>query len=55
MNYKTLKGEAMTIIMDGLTVPVVSIGHLKKLKELAGRVQDLLDIRSLEELKKSEN
>lgn len=34
----------------GTTIPVVSVEHLKRLKRLAGRPQDLADIEAIESL-----
>ena len=38
----------------GIEIPVISIPHLKQLKALSGRPQDLADVQALEELEEDE-
>lgn len=38
----------------GVEIPVISIPHLKLLKKLSGRPQDLADIQSLEDLERED-
>ena len=38
--------------LEGIKVPLISIDHLKKLKEIAGRPQDLIDIVQLEAIQR---
>ncbi len=38
----------------GITIPVVSLRHLKMLKQAAGRPQDLADIAAIDALEKTE-
>lgn len=51
-------GEVMKDLMrftaKGITIPVVSLAHLKRLKKEAGRPQDLADIEAIEALKQAE-
>ncbi len=51
-------GEVMKDLMrftaKGVTIPVVSLAHLKRLKKEAGRPQDLADIEAIEALKQAE-
>jgi hypothetical protein len=37
-----------------ITISVISLSHLKRLKQEAGRPQDLADIEAIEELEKQE-
>ena|SRR3989338_1124132 len=48
--YKDLNKEKKIVSAGKIRIPIVSIKHLKKLKRIAGREQDLADIRSLENL-----
>ncbi|MCX6353966.1 MAG: hypothetical protein NTZ78_03545 [Candidatus Aureabacteria bacterium] len=48
--FPELHAERMIITAARLKIPVISIKHLKKLKKIAGRPQDLADIRSLNNL-----
>jgi len=42
--------EKIIISAKGISIPIVSREHLKKLKRLSGRPQDLVDIDALEDL-----
>ena len=42
----------MLIQARDIMIPVVSIAHLKALKRVAGRPQDMADIAMLEEIEK---
>ncbi len=46
--YATLDPDALESNVDGLTVRVCSLEHLLAMKRVAGRVQDLEDIKHLE-------
>jgi len=48
--FPELHAERMIITAARLKIPIISIKHLKKLKKIAGRPQDLADIRSLNNL-----
>ena len=43
-------GAMMCELAEGVTAPMCSLADLIKLKELAGRPQDLLDIQKLSDL-----
>ena len=42
--------EIVRMEARGITIPVVSLRHLKRLKQSAGRPQDLADIEAIEAL-----
>ena len=44
--------EKKEVEVQGITIPIISVRHLKALKQMAGRPQDLADIHALEELEK---
>jgi len=44
--------ERKIINAKGLKIPIVSLKHLKELKRLSGRPQDLSDIKALEEIER---
>ena len=46
--------DLVRITAKGITIPVVSLPHLKKLKKAAGRPQDLADIEAIEALDQAE-
>jgi len=46
--------DIVRITAKGITIPVVSLSHLKRLKKAAGRPQDLADIEAIEAMEKSE-
>ncbi len=46
--------DLVQITAKGITIPVVSLSHLKRLKKAAGRPQDLADIETIEALEKFE-
>ena len=45
--------DLVRITAKGITIPVVSLPHLKKLKKAAGRPQDLADIEAIEALEQA--
>ncbi len=47
--YEEIRRNAVDISVDGVQVPVASVDDLIKLKKIAGRPQDLEDIKFLEE------
>ena len=47
--------EAIQVTAKGITIPVVSLRHLKMLKQAAGRPQDLADVEAIEALEKTED
>lgn len=48
--FSEMYPKRKVVTASGIDIPVVSILHLKKLKRIAGRVQDIADIKSLENL-----
>ena len=49
ISYQEIRRNAVYIAVDGIHVPVASVDDLIKLKKIAGRPQDLEDIKFLEE------
>lgn len=43
--------SAIQIKMEGISLPVISIQNLIKMKEIAGRLKDKLDIQELKKIK----
>ena len=52
INYEEVDKEKSMISAGEVTIPVISISHLKKLKNISGRLQDLADIEALEKLER---
>ena len=52
--YGEIERDMVHVTAKGITIPVVSISHLKRLKKAAGRPQDIADIEALESLEKME-
>ena len=50
VDYRTLRGRAVMMGVDGLSVPVASREDLIALKTISGRPQDREDIKALERL-----
>lgn len=48
--FREVLQEIVQMGAKGITIPVVSLRHLKKLKRSAGRPQDLADIEAIEAL-----
>lgn len=48
INYDEIDKEKKIISADAIEIPVISIRHLKELKKIAGREQDLKDIQALD-------
>lgn len=53
IEYKTIRSDAVQIMSGNVSIPVVSIKHLIKLKRISGRPQDIADIAALKEIEKS--
>jgi hypothetical protein len=51
--FHEIEKDLVRISAKGVTIPVVSARHLKRLKKAAGRSQDLADIEALEALEKA--
>ena len=54
LKFDALEKELVWITAKDVTIPVVSLAHLKILKRIAGRPQDFADIEALEELEKED-
>jgi hypothetical protein len=52
--FDEIKREMVHVSAKGITIPVVSIPHLKRLKKAAGRPQDIADIEALEAMERME-
>ncbi len=52
--FREVLQEIEQMAAKGITIPVVSLRHLKRLKQSAGRPQDLADIEAIEALEKHE-
>lgn len=52
IRFSDIEKKLQKIKTKDLIVPTVSIEHLKKLKLLAGRDKDLMDVRQLEEIQR---
>ncbi len=50
LEYGKLKGDSVIFKAKGIRIPVISIKDLKEMKGLAGRAQDLADIKALDEM-----
>lgn len=50
--FSEIEKEIEYFKIKGITIPVISKKHLKKLKSLTGRSQDIFDIKALEEIEK---
>jgi hypothetical protein len=48
--FPEISAGIVRMTAKGTTIPVVSVEHLKRLKRLAGRPQDLADIEAIESL-----
>jgi hypothetical protein len=48
--FVDLDREKKEVVAGGVTIPIVSIRHLKEMKIAAGRTQDLADVESLNNL-----
>jgi hypothetical protein len=50
--FESINRDMVRVTAKGITIPVVSISHLKMLKKAAGRPQDIADIEAIESLEK---
>lgn len=48
IDYNKVDSEKIVVKADNLRIPIMSINHLKVLKKIAGREQDLSDIKALD-------
>ncbi|OGP31692.1 MAG: hypothetical protein A2073_07000 [Deltaproteobacteria bacterium GWC2_42_11] len=53
INYNTIQSDAVKIMSGNVSIPVISVKHLIRLKEISGRPQDIADIAALKEVEKS--
>ena len=54
VDYNVIISDTVTIMSGSVSIPVVSVKNLIKLKEISGRPQDIADIAALREIQKSE-
>lgn len=54
LRFDAIEKELLWIKARDVVVPVVSLTHLKMMKRIAGRPQDIADIEALEELEKED-
>lgn len=52
--FREIMKDIVNVTAKGITIPVVSLPHLKRLKKAAGRPQDLADIEAIEAMEKPE-
>lgn len=52
IKYSEVDREKKVMMANGIKIPVISIKHLKELKQMAGREQDLRDIQALDSVEK---
>jgi Nucleotidyl transferase AbiEii toxin, Type IV TA system len=52
--FQEIMKELVPVTAKDILIPVVSLRHLKRLKQAAGRPQDLADIEAIEAMEKSE-
>jgi len=53
VDYNVIRSDAVTIMSGSVSIPVVSVKNLIKLKEISNRPQDIADIAALREIEKS--
>jgi hypothetical protein len=54
LRFDEIEKAIVRITARDVVIPVVSLSHLKMLKRIAGRPQDMADIEALEELEKED-
>ncbi len=54
LKFDEIEKEIVRIKARDVVIPVVSLSHLKMLKRIAGRPQDIADVEALEELEKED-
>ena len=54
IDFAAVERDKRIFTARGVEIPAISIPHLKQLKTLSGRPQDLADIQALEELERDE-
>lgn len=53
--FSEVRKELFTVEAKGISIPVLSLRHLKQLKKAANRPQDLADIEALEAMERGED
>lgn len=53
VDYGLIMSDAVEIMSGSVSIPVVSLKNLIRLKEISGRPQDIADIAALKEIEKS--
>ncbi len=53
--FPEIRKELLIVTAKGISIPVLSVRHLKHLKKAANRPQDLADIEALEALEQGED
>ena len=48
--FDLLRKKAVNVKSGGLTIPIISLEHLRKLKQKAGRDKDMIDLSNLDEI-----
>jgi len=54
IDFAAVERDKRIFTARGIEIPAISISHLKQLKALSGRPQDLADIQALEDLERDE-
>jgi hypothetical protein len=54
IDFAAVERDRQIFTARDIEIPVISISHLKQLKALSGRPQDLADIQALEDLERDE-
>ncbi len=52
--FGEIMNELVRVTAKGISIPVVSLAHLKRLKKAANRPQDIADIEAIESLEQAE-
>ena len=52
--FREVMQDLVRVTAKGISIPVVSLAHLKRLKKAAGRPQDIADIEAIEAMEKPE-
>jgi hypothetical protein len=53
--FAVIRNELFMVTAKGISIPVLSLDHLKQLKRAANRPQDLADIEALEAMERGED
>jgi hypothetical protein len=55
IDYRKAREDRVVVDVKGVSIPVASAEHLKELKRISGRKQDLADIKALNDLEEIKN